>query len=182
MHDSSDLIKSKKNILYKTLNKLKKKKLVKKIGVSVYDLKETDSLLKNYKIDIIQLPLNIIDRRFAEHNYLKKLKEKNIEIHIRSIFLKGLLLLNKKNIPSKFKKWNKTWDEWDEWTDKNKFSKLEACINYVNSFKEIDRIIVGVNNCVQLKEILSVFQNRNKKINFKKIFNHDNKLIDPRSW
>ena len=181
LHDTSDLFNSQSDTLYKILISLKKKKIIKKIGVSVYDPKELDILLKKYKIDIVQLPLNVLDRRFAKLGYLKKLKSLGIEIHARSIFLQGLLILKEEEMPLRFKKWKKTWNEWNVWIKKNKVSKLEACISYVKSIPEVDKIVVGVNNVIQLREIISVFK-KNKKINFKKNFNYTRKLINPRSW
>ena len=181
IHNNSDLFNSQSDTLYKILISLKKKKIIKKIGVSVYDPKELDILLKKYKIDIVQLPLNVLDRRFAKLGYLKKLKSLGIEIHARSIFLQGLLILKEEEMPLRFKKWKKTWNEWNVWIKKNKVSKLEACISYVKSIPEVDKIVVGVNNVIQLREIISVFK-KNKKINFKKNFNYTRKLINPRSW
>jgi aryl-alcohol dehydrogenase-like predicted oxidoreductase len=55
-----------------------KKKLIKKIGISIYDVEEIDKILKIFKPDIIQLPANIVDRRFLNENFLLKLKKKNI--------------------------------------------------------------------------------------------------------
>jgi len=55
-----------------------KKKLIKKIGISIYDVEEIDKILKIFKPDIIQLPANIVDRMFLNENFLLKLKKKNI--------------------------------------------------------------------------------------------------------
>ena len=51
---------------------------------------------------MIQVPFNILDRRLATKNYLNKIKKKKIQIHVRSIFLQGILLANIKKIPKKF--------------------------------------------------------------------------------
>ena len=84
------------------MNFLKKKKIIRKIGVSVYNTNELDKILDKYKIDMVQLPLNLFNRTFLYKNYLKKLKKKNIEIHLRSIFLQGILLQDYKKIPKYF--------------------------------------------------------------------------------
>tara|TARA_Y100000590_G_scaffold461217_1_gene622291 strand:+ start:12119 stop:15034 length:2916 start_codon:yes stop_codon:yes gene_type:complete len=181
IQNSPDVNASANDKLFDFLKNLKKKKLVKKIGFSVYDTDEVDFILKKYKIDLIQCPLNPFDRRFEKFGYLKKFKKKGIEVHGRSIFLQGLLLLNKNEIPKTFKKWNYEWEKWDEWTKRNNISKLEACLNYINSLSEVNRAVVGVNNFKQLKKIFK-YSNSNKKINFSEEFTKDKKLIDPRRW
>ena len=89
------------------------------------------------------------------------LKKKKIEIHIRSIFLQGLLLINENKIPKKFLKWHLLFKNWHTWTKDKKISSLKACINYVFSFKEIDKIIIGVNNLKQIKQIFEAVNNHN---------------------
>ena len=84
-------------IFYKELIKLKKEKLL-KVGFSIYTIKDLTLVLSNFKVDIIQCPINIFDKRFEKSGLLKK--KKNIELHARSIFLQGLLLQNTKNIPN----------------------------------------------------------------------------------
>ena len=104
VHDTSDILKNNKELLNIIL-KSKKIGLVSKVGISVYDVNEVNQVLKFWKPDIIQLPINIFDQRFLKKNLLKKLKRKKIEIHARSCFLQGLLLepkLKRGNLNSKF--------------------------------------------------------------------------------
>ena len=68
--------------------KSKKEGLIKKIGFSLYNPQELEKLFElNYIPDLIQVPFNLIDRRFEP--YLKELKNMDIEIHVRSIFCKA---------------------------------------------------------------------------------------------
>ena len=55
-------------------------------------------MAEKYKPDIIQLPFNAFDKKAAELGTLKRLKDEGIEVHARSIFLQGLLLMNIKDI------------------------------------------------------------------------------------
>ena len=81
----------------------------------------------NYNIDLIQIPLNLFDRRFEKQGYLEKFKKKHIEIHTRSIFLQGLLLENK--VPKNFKPWTRNFKQIDEWTSLNNISKQSSAFN-----------------------------------------------------
>ena len=160
---------------------LKKINLTKKIGISVYSPEELKKLLKKYSFDVIQIPLNVFDRRFLKHNYLNRLKKKGIEIHVRSIFLQGILLLENKKIPKYFKKWSKLFKDWESWNLENKQNKLSTCINFIKNIKHVDKIILGISNYNQINEIINCCQSNRKKYP-KKIFSKSKKLVDPRLW
>ena len=65
---------------------------------------ELDKYFNYYNFEVVQFPLNIFDRRIIDSGWLDKLKKKGVELHARSIFLQGLLLLDKKDLPKKFLK------------------------------------------------------------------------------
>ena len=69
----------------------------------------SDQELYLYDLDIIQIPFNIFDRRLLESGMIDILHDQGIEIHSRSVFLQGLLLMSEKDRPSIFTKWNKLW-------------------------------------------------------------------------
>ena len=158
-----------------------KKKIVKKIGLSVYDPKELDLFFKEYNYQIIQIPVNIFDRRLISSGWGKKLSKKDVEIFARSIFLKGLLLRDADKIPKEFSRWNKKFINFEKWVKKKKINKAEACIRFVKSFKEVKKIIFGVNNVEQLKENM-VFSNKNKILFPTNLNINSGKILDPRKW
>ncbi len=178
IHNTSDILRKNPELLNAVL-KSKREKLVSKVGISVYDLKEVNDVLKFWKPDIIQIPLNIFDQRFLKKNFLKKLKNQNIEIHVRSCFLNGVLLkdkLNKGNLKSRdlFKKFI-------NWCKKKKISQLAACLHFVKKIKYIDGVVVGFDSSKQLKEIMYSF--KKKLVLVPNDFaNNERKLIDPRKW
>ena len=74
LHESDDLKSNKRHKLINVLKKLKKKNLVSKIGISIYNPKELNFIWPFWKPDIVQCPFNILDRRIYESGWLKKLK------------------------------------------------------------------------------------------------------------
>jgi len=181
-HSSKSLLGKYGIQLFDEIIKLKKRKLINKIGISIYSPNEFFELKKKgFKFDIIQIPLSIFDKRFLKNDVLRKIKKTGSEIHARSIFLQGLLLQENKDIPSQFKKWEKSWNNWNYFILKNKFKKTNVCINFVLQNKYINKIIIGFSSLKDIKEIFRNF----KKINIKKLnknFTDDIRLIDPRLW
>ncbi len=178
IHNTKDLENKYGKTCFKFLEKLKKKKFD-KLGVSVYTTKELNLILKNYKVDIVSIPISIANQEFCKKNYLYKLKKKGIEIHVRSVFLQGLLLSSYKNLPKKFKK-NRFFLEWFKWLKLHKYDPLDASLGFIKNIKYIDKIVVGVNNVQQLKKIYISFK---KELSFKfKKFNQSKILREPSKW
>ena len=165
---------------FSELENLKSSGNINKIGVSVYDTKELRDIIDNFNIDIVQIPLNLIDRRFEKEGLLKELTSRKIEIHSRSTFLQGLLLMHNSDLPEYFRKWSKIFNDFDEWTLNNAISKIKACLNYPLSLSCISKIVIAVNNLNQFSELISVYNE--KKNGFPGIFNDERDLIDPRNW
>ncbi|MCA2882674.1 MAG: aldo/keto reductase [Microcystis sp. M046S1] len=166
--------------LYKALVIIKQEGLVDKIGISIYSPNELDPLLSQFEFDLVQCPCNILDRNLVESGCLYHLKELGIEIHVRSIFLQGLLLLNLQERPDKFNRWQALWSQWDEWLTSSNISALDACLNYVLSFPEISKIVIGIDSLCQFKEILNIREINLQVPDF--LFRNDPDLIYPSNW
>lgn len=129
--------------------------LAQKIGISIYDPSELSKLTALYKFDLVQVPMNILDQRLIHSGWAQKLKDNDVEIHIRSAFLQGLLLMSQEARPLKFKKFESFWSEWDRWLLSVNLTPLQACLAYVLSIKEVDKLVVGVDGLKQLREIVA---------------------------
>ena len=106
------------------------------------------------------------------------MRKKGIKFHARSIFLQGILLKDKKSLPKYFLKWIMLFDKWEDWHKKNRQKKIVSCINFVSKIKFIDKIIVGINNLEQLKQIIKIKESK-YPIN---IYSKDQKLLKPYLW
>ena len=180
-HDFSILFQREGSTIFNNLEKLKKKKYFKKIGLSIYDVEDLDYLVSNYNLDIIQCPYNVLDKRIIKSGWFDKLKNKGIKIHARSIFLQGLLVNEFICQKIYFKRWKKNFIEWFEILKENDISPIDYCLNDLLDHN-FDQIIIGVNSCENLKEILNFRKIKNRKNQMLKINKNDIKLIDPRNW
>ena len=181
LHSPEDLLGVHGLTLYKGLRELKNKGIVKKIGVSVYSIDEIEVITDKYDVDIIQCPLNLVDRSLVESGWHKRLKKMGIEIHVRSIFMQGLLLMKKDLIPNNFSKWKNIWNKWHSWIEEKNINNLDACIAFVSSIDEIDRIIVGVDSLKHLEEIVQSYKLKQVS-EFPDISSNDIDLINPSLW
>lgn len=181
LHQPSQLLEKKGDALYRALEQIKQDGLVHKIGISIYDPLSLESFLQTFNFDIVQLPLNPFDRRVILSGWVDRLKFSGIELHVRSIFLQGLLLMGQDKKPSQFDRWSPLWIRWHEWLHDMDISALQACLGFVSSVPQVDRILVGVENKNQLLEIIDVMQNPAVVIP-DEFQSNDLDLINPANW
>lgn len=180
IHNFDDLEKEKLDKIFITLKSIKKKGIVHKIGISTYNFQNIIKNIKKYNFDILQCPFSIIDRRLIENNILKKIKKFDIEVHVRSIFLQGLIF--KKSFNGYFKKWSTLFDRLNSYLKKKKLSKLEACIFFILNNPKVDKFIVGVENENQLDEIIKTVKSYEFHKFPKNLQSKNLKLINPSIW
>ncbi len=179
LHNADNLNNNGK-VLWSKMLDFKEQELTKKIGYSLYSPKQLDLYFKQYKPDIVQIPMNILDREFQETGWLKKLKDNGVEIHVRSVFLQGLLLMQYEEQILKFPKYKNTWDSY--WNELNMFggSALDYCLGFIKEVEEIDEIVVGANSSNELEEIMA--SNSILKSVPTGIALSDERLIYPFNW
>ena len=155
LHRPQQLLSSEGQEILNALNWLKEEGLVNKIGISIYNCSELGDLCSRFSFGLVQAPFNIFDRSLKQSGWLSHLKDLGVEVHVRSIFLQGLLLMNPSNRPSYFDRWQPLWTEWEQWLHTNNLTPLQACLNFVLSNPDIDRVVVGVDCISQLQQILA---------------------------
>ncbi len=185
-HHPEQILSKEGEIIYSVINELKKNKMIKKIGFSIYNPYEMIELKKNFDFDIIQAPLNIFDQRMIKKQWLEFTKNYNIQVVYRSIFLQGILLNKIENLPKHFKQYRKILLVYQKWIEKNQINNIYACISFIMKNLDKNEFILGFRSRYELDQLFDTFKNImkiDKKINFdKKLSCNEINLIDPRKW
>lgn len=124
--------------------------------MSVYAPDELERLFAEMRFDVVQAPLSILDRRLSDSGWAQRLQQQGVELHVRSIFLQGLLLMPIAQRPAKFGRWQALWTKWERWLAETGLTPLEACVRYALSVADVDKVVVGIDSASQLREILAV--------------------------
>lgn len=181
LHRPEQLLGADGEAIYQALRGVKEAGLVRKVGVSVYDPNELEALIPRYRFDLIQIPFNLVDRRVQTSGWLRRLKEEGVEIHTRSAFLQGLLLMPQAVRPAKFSPWSDLWNTWHEWLSRHSVSAVQACLAFPLSFSEIERVVVGADSVSQLEQIISATVGA-APIDFPSLSCDEENLINPARW
>lgn len=182
LHRTQNLLGDSGKRLIDALVRVQSSRLVRKLGVSIYDPSELDQTVQRMQVDLVQAPLNLIDRRLETSGWLSKLHQKNVEVHARSPFLQGLLLMSHNKIPEKFKGWQPLWDNWAAKVKEINVNAVAACLSYPLSLEEVDRVVVGVDNSDQLTAVIAASQVQVPRNDFLFMMSEDKMLINPANW
>ena len=184
LHRAEDILSDVNGNIWGELNNLKKHNLVEKIGVSVYNEAEINQILEKYEIDLIQLPINVLDQRLLKSDILKRIKDKNIEIHARSIFLQGILLEKPNALPEYFVPFKDSLKKWHKFLEKYSLTPIEGALNFAYSLGILDYIVLGVTSLDNLQEITNAFDKVKSfpNIDYYSFASSDEALINPSLW
>lgn len=181
-HHPQDLLAVGGALLYEAMCKWKERGLVRKIGASVYTQSQAEELLNRYDMDLIQVPVNMFDQRLIQSGLLKRIKKRGIEIHARSVFLQGLLLAEPDRLDPCFHSIRDHLARYQRFLHNNHLSKVQGAIHFLRQVEEIDAILVGVDTCRQLEEIVLAANMERSPCDFSPFSVQDEKILNPSLW
>lgn len=158
LHAPNDLLGPHGPAIARGLQRARDAGLAERIGLSVYSPEQLGTLIDRLPLEIVQIPANVFDRRFAETGWLDRLAMNGVEVHARSAFLQGLLLMPSERVPSKFAPYRTLIDRWHVWLagEAAVTSPVQACLAHVASYEGIARLVVGADSLEQLQEIIEI--------------------------
>jgi aryl-alcohol dehydrogenase-like predicted oxidoreductase len=155
VHHADDLLGLSGDALWERLQRLRAEGLAEKIGCSLYRPEDLARLLDRYEPDLIQLPYSIYDQRYVTSGMSSRAKALGIEVHVRSAFLQGVLLIPPDRLPDHLgalrEHHTRLWAEYEAL----EVTPLRAAIGFCLDCTGADRIIVGCEQLSQWNEILA---------------------------
>ena len=183
VHRAADFAKPGWQHLADALAQAKQRGLTAHIGVSVYDAEQLALIESRFAPEIVQLPLNALDRRLIDSGLLARLKTAGTEIHGRSIFLQGLLLMQPQDMPDYFAPVRGPIDGLQQSWRAQGLSALAGCLAFVLRQPEVDAAIVGVNSVAELDEIVAaVTEAEPSAVDAGALAQIDAAYLDPSRW
>jgi aryl-alcohol dehydrogenase-like predicted oxidoreductase len=135
---------------------LRGKGLIEKTGVSIYTNVEFFKTIQTKNIDVIQLPLNLLDNYSKRGNLVCMAKEQGKILQVRSVFLQGLFFKERQTWPHHLFPLFKYISRLQEIALEYDLTMYDLALSYVLSKKEIDHVIIGVDSVEQLVNNLRV--------------------------
>jgi aryl-alcohol dehydrogenase-like predicted oxidoreductase len=159
---------------------------VKYIGISVYSPDKAIQALNTEGIDMVQLPTNILDRRFETAGVFQIADEKRKQIYIRSIFLQGLILMDTDEIPEEMSFVRPVLERLKHLSQDLSLTRQEIALGYIKSAIPNSRVVFGADNSEQVKKNLLCWNKKPSQYmvsQVKKLFDCvDESVLNPTLW
>jgi aryl-alcohol dehydrogenase-like predicted oxidoreductase len=186
LHHAPD-IHLKNGIVIECLNQIKEEGLIKKLGISVYDIKQVEVLLTYKEIDVIQVPFNLFDHRLIKTGLLKKLEKKKIIIFARSVYLQGLFFKSLNELPQDLRIAKKSLKKLIDITNNYQLDIAELAALFVRDTPEISSMVIGAESIAQVKKNVEILNKNPLNKEIREVILEDfaevpKKIIDPRLW
>ncbi len=183
VHHAQNLLAPGRERLWEWLEKVRAQGLAERIGVSLYDPQQYFQISALFKPTLVQIPMNIYDRRFSQSGALKAMKAAGVEVHTRSAFLQGLLLMKPEGLPPFFAPIREHHAKLHHWLGEHRMSPLMACLAHCLTNPDVDRVIVGCETADQFDGILKALSGLNPAMLVPDEFGlNDEAILNPSRW
>jgi aryl-alcohol dehydrogenase-like predicted oxidoreductase len=179
LHRPQDLTGPHGSELYAAVNSLKVEKIIQRFGISIYAPDELAGIIGKFDIDVVQAPLNVFDRRIL--GVIDQLTARNIEVHVRSVFLQGVLIASPKDRPQRFQPWSEHFAQFDTWVHSTGLSAMACCLGFALQQPGVAKLVIGTTSADALAEIMNSVPNMYLEVPAD-LQSSSEQLIDPRVW
>jgi len=179
LHRPQDLTGAQGVELYAAIESLMAEKMIHRFGVSIYSPDDLEGIIGTFDIHVVQAPLNVFDRRIL--GVTDQLSALNIEVHVRSVFLQGVLIASPQDRPHRFEPWSEHFALFDEWVRSSGVSAMACCMGFALQQPGIAKLVIGTTSAESLDEIMNSTPNSVLKVPTH-LQSSVEQLIDPRFW
>lgn len=131
---------------------------VRHLGVSVYSPDRAWEALNTEGIDMVQVPSNILDRRFEKRGVFELAEKKQKLVYVRSVFLQGLILMEAGDLPAHMGSARPLLDQVQALCRRFGVTRHELALGYVKARLPRARVLVGVETPSQLNDDLASWE------------------------
>ncbi|MCA9263254.1 MAG: aldo/keto reductase [Planctomycetales bacterium] len=174
------------NVLWDLLAAQLDRGAVERVGVSIYDLDDWGQAIASPVTTAIQLPLSLLDQRFAAPPVSSTCTDRTLDVYARSVLLQGLLTLSPKDLPPYFAPWRADVQRLHDWLNRRGWTPTTAAIPFALAQPHVRWVVIGVDNVEQLDHNLTMCARRwpvDWNAEFRKLFGGlDVTLLEPRRW
>jgi aryl-alcohol dehydrogenase-like predicted oxidoreductase len=166
--------------LWPALQMLKADGVFRKIGISVYVADNPAAIAAQFKPDVMQLPFSLLDQRLLADGTLACLGNMGVEIHARSLFLQGLLMME--TVPEKLQAAAQPLKAIKARLAQSGVTPLAAALGFVLSRPEIATGVIGVTSVRELDEIVAAANQPVPAMDWASLALQDERVLTPSLW
>lgn len=182
VQSASDLFAPSGEALWTRLRALRDAGLFEQVGVCAYASDDPAGLARRFKPDLIQAPASLLDQRLLIDGTLMAVREMGVEVHLRSIFLNGLLFLPPDRVPAQLKGAAGRLSRARRMIAEGRSDPLQAALGFALSRPEADAVIVGASSAAELAAVIAAASSPPPDLDWDEMAIDDPVALDPRRW
>lgn len=160
--------------------------LADRIGVSVYDPAEAVAAVELLGADLVQLPCNVLDQRFLESGTVRDLTAHGVEVHVRSVFLNGVLLADPDDLGGRLTALAPAVRRVRDVATAAGLTVVELATAFARRATGADAVLVGAFALPQLEEVLEAWNRAEDGVapgpGWPGLAAAGEAAVDPRTW
>jgi aryl-alcohol dehydrogenase-like predicted oxidoreductase len=169
-------------VLWDRLKALKDEGLTRKIGVSVFASDDPLGVARRFRPDVVQAPASLLDQRLINDGTLASIAGLGMEVHLRSIFLNGLLLLPPDRAPSHLREAAARISRARRMIAEGRSDPLQAALGFALSRPEASAVLVSVASAAELNAIVAAAASPPPDLDWDDMAIDDPEALDSGSW
>jgi aryl-alcohol dehydrogenase-like predicted oxidoreductase len=182
VQSASDLFAPAGPALWDRLKAMRDDGLFDQVGVCAYASDDPVGVARRFKPDLIQAPASLLDQRLLLDGSLMAVREMGVEVHLRSIFLNGLLFLPPDRVPAQLKGAAGRLSRARRMIAEGRSDPLQAALGFALSRPEADAVIVGASTAAELAAVIAAASSPPPDLDWDEMAIDDPVALDPRRW
>jgi aryl-alcohol dehydrogenase-like predicted oxidoreductase len=178
----SDLLGPEGPALWDRLKALKDEGLFAQIGVAAQAGDDALGLARRFKPDLMQLPASVLDQRLIKDGVMGDIAALGIEVHLRSIFLQGLLFLPRDGLPAGLAGAGPRLSRIRRTIAEAGADPLQAALAFALSRPEASAVVVGVASAAELRAVLAAAAAPAPQLDWGALALDHALALDPERW
>jgi aryl-alcohol dehydrogenase-like predicted oxidoreductase len=153
-----------------------------RVGISAYASDDPVGLARRFRPDVIQVPASLLDQRLLVDGSLAAVREMGVEVHLRSIFLHGLLFRPPGRAPAEARAAAARLSRARRMIAEGRSDPLQAALGFALSRPEASAVIVGAANAAELSAVIAAAASPPPDLDWDDMAIEDPEALDPRRW
>lgn len=154
LHDSTEVLRQPSAVIAAAAELVGTK--VARLGASVYDVAEFEAAVADPRITVVQVPLNLFDRRFTGQR-LAAAATSGTTVYVRSVLLQGVLVARSAELPAAVSALRPYVAAFEECAESVGRSQSELAFGWVKAIRGIRGVVIGVESPRQLCDVVESF-------------------------
>ncbi len=168
--------------MWERLLSLREAGLFHRVGISAYASDDPAGLARRFRPDLIQAPVSLLDQRLLVDGSLAAVRDLGIEVHLRSVFLNGLLFLPPDRVPSQYKGAAGRLSRARRLIAEGRSDPLQAALGFALSRPEANAVIVGAATAAELQAVIAAASSPPPDLDWDDMALEDAEIVDERRW